>query len=427
MTPPTPFILPTGLSLAIGGNSLVVRHSGDIVLEQSLGRRISRIESEGDMTLRFGPITGVLRCKGVLRCEGPVEAEEIRAGEVHLAAHSVTAHAIVADRCVVIDAAVLDVDVIVAPEVIIDPRATGRVRIIDCFNERPPLRVRGCLSLEEFEADFGGAAEFLAHRGVIPLHPLPEPTSSHHEASEASLSIEATARPGRSPLRGLPLQEAAAAAEQDDLARASAARRPPPTHVGRPTDRPTAPTQHVPAGDYEETQRTVVPLPEPRPARSTRPLDPARPTGPARADDRPGAPNRASASPARATEPTPLRTSSAGTQPVEPRRAPVPVAEERPPFIIAARRDATPLHPRELGRQAPRIRKLVQRVASAYDHPPEPVVALESLTHFERVTQLPEQLDELWLALLRQHLASGSSPPPQVTLAMNALHALVFG
>lgn len=425
MTQPTPFILPAGLSLAIGGNSLVVRHSGDIVLEQSLGRRLSRIESEGDMTLRFGPITGVLRCKGVLRCEGPVEAEEIRAGEVHLAAHSVTAHAIVADRCVVIDAAVLDVDVIVAPEVIIDPRATGRVRIIDCFNERPPLRVRGCLSLEEFEQDFGGAAEFLAHRGVIPLHPLPEPTSSHDDSSDMSVSIETTARPSRSPFRGLSLPEAAA--EEDERARNP--RRSSPANVGRAHERPAAPTQQVPTSDYEETQRTVVPVSETRPAaRAARPPEPARPartTEPARPegmDDRAAA-NRSGL--ARGSDPA---RAAAAPQPATPRRAVEPaVAEERPPFVIAARREPTPLHPRELGRQAPRIRKLVQRIASAYDEPPAPVLTLESLTHFERVAQLPDQLDELWLALLRQHVAEGSSPPPQVTLSINALHALVFG
>jgi hypothetical protein len=226
----SPFILPEGLSLALGGNSLVIRHAGDVILEQSLGRKLSRVEAGGDLTLRFGPITGVLRAEGTMTIDGDVDAQELRADEIVLGAYEVRARAIVARRRVTVGRAVLDVDVIVAPEVHIDPEATGRVRIVDCTNERPPLRVRGCLSLEEFEQDFGGAGEFLARRGVIPINPLPAGSETGDGEDDSTETDDDHARSHES-------QRARSARGLRLLTPGSAARAAP--EPVRPADRPT--------------------------------------------------------------------------------------------------------------------------------------------------------------------------------------------
>lgn len=183
----TPFVLPDGANVSVGGNTLVLRHEGDVVLEQTLGRRLVRLESGGDVTLRVRRVTGAIRAAGLLTLEGDADCEELRGRVIELGAVEVRARAIVATEKVVIRGTRLAVDVIVAPEVVIDAKASGRVRVVDCLHEQPPSRVRGCLSLEDYEADFGGVAEFLARRGVEPVSPLPEPRD---EASVAPPSAD---------------------------------------------------------------------------------------------------------------------------------------------------------------------------------------------------------------------------------------------
>ena len=48
-----PLVLPEGAQIAIGGSSIAIRHTGDVVVEQTLGRRLARVESDGDVTLRI--------------------------------------------------------------------------------------------------------------------------------------------------------------------------------------------------------------------------------------------------------------------------------------------------------------------------------------------------------------------------------------
>jgi hypothetical protein len=77
--------------------------------------------------------------------------------------------AISADERIAIGPSVLTVDVIIAPEITLDPKASGRVTIIESANERGPTKIKGGFSLADFEDTFGSSAEFLAQRGVRPL------------------------------------------------------------------------------------------------------------------------------------------------------------------------------------------------------------------------------------------------------------------
>lgn len=164
-----PLRLPTGARVEVGDGTLELHHDGDVVLEQTLGRRLVRLDAAGDVTLRGFTATGALLAGGTLRLEGPIDAEELRADIVEIGDVDTTARAIVATTRVTIGRAALNVDVISAPEVVVDPGATGRVRILDCLHDIPATRVRGCLSVAEYEADFGQVADFLARRGVTAI------------------------------------------------------------------------------------------------------------------------------------------------------------------------------------------------------------------------------------------------------------------
>ena len=133
----TPFILPRGASMSLSSDRLLLRHDGDMVLEQTLGRQLSRAEATGDITLRLDRTTGTVIAGGVLTVEGPVDGIELRGRRIRIEGVEVRCRAIVATERVEIGAADLAVDVIVAPEIIISPEATGRVTIMDCEGARP--------------------------------------------------------------------------------------------------------------------------------------------------------------------------------------------------------------------------------------------------------------------------------------------------
>ncbi|MCB9665623.1 MAG: hypothetical protein H6732_16055 [Alphaproteobacteria bacterium] len=171
---PEPLVLPEGAQIAIGGSSIAIRHTGDVVVEQTLGRRLARVESDGDVTLRIPGATGSVRAGGTVRIEGDAELEDVRGAVIHVGAVRLQARALVATEAVHVDAAVLEIDVIISPEIHVHGDASGRVRVIDTRSTLGRTKVRGLQSLLEYERENGDVAEFLARRGVEPLDGLPE-------------------------------------------------------------------------------------------------------------------------------------------------------------------------------------------------------------------------------------------------------------
>lgn len=484
----SPFILPDGLSLALGGNSLVIRHDGDVVLEQSLGRKLSRVEAGGDLTLRFGPITGILRAEGKLTIEGDVDAQELRADVIELGPHEIKARSIVARTRVTIARASLDVDVIVAPEVIINAEATGRVRIVDCLNERPALRVRGCLSLEEFEQDFGGAGEFLARRGVLPINPLPSDTADMHddrlnEDDEEALRLEAEGQRQRAG-RSLRLLSPGAAdlpdrtvREPGDRRETEPAREPFRDSRRRDPDALEARESHRSSAraelrdHLERTEPTFRPdvLPQ-RTVAVERALAQAsrgdfasevRGRSPARPVVTQVEARAPTAQPARPEPPAEPRPASAAPVATRPDPSPPPVAVQaapsvaRPPAQVAAPPAPAPVAapdlasgptsdlasgptsggatrpartPRaDLARQDARIRRMAARIVTSYTGElPPPIREIARVTSGGPVLDLASRLDHLWRELLLFHAGQGTQPPRPVITGILSINVLMF-
>lgn len=163
---PTPFSLPAHVALKIAGGELVVRHGGDVTLEQTLGRKLARIESGGDVSVHLSRITGHIQAAGDVSLAGAVDAAFIEGRHVHIRATSLRAKAIYATGTVTLDCDSLAVDAIVASEVIIDPAATGHVRLIHGQLRQRPDSLQGCLSLHDFEQRYGDPVSFLRQRGI---------------------------------------------------------------------------------------------------------------------------------------------------------------------------------------------------------------------------------------------------------------------
>lgn len=163
-----PFVLPAGLDLQIG-ETLSVRHGGDVTLQQSFGVPLGLAEAGGDLTIALQTVSGNLKSGGKLTIEGRIDAGSIHGREVYIGAQDVKCRAISADVRIVIGAAKLSVDIIIAPEVVIDPKASGRVTVIESTTETGPTKIKGGFSLAEYEEAVGDPVTFLDERGLTAL------------------------------------------------------------------------------------------------------------------------------------------------------------------------------------------------------------------------------------------------------------------
>ncbi len=160
------FVLPEALGIEIDEHSFSLRHDGDVVLEQTLGRPIKELRVGGDLTLRLPSITGRIVCGGTLTLHGEVDAEVIEAKRVVIGGQRVRCKAIAAQQHISIGPAEMLVDAILAPHIEIDPSAHGRVKVIQSDNDRSATRIKGGFSLADYEDMFGDADAFLAGLGL---------------------------------------------------------------------------------------------------------------------------------------------------------------------------------------------------------------------------------------------------------------------
>ncbi|MCB9678366.1 MAG: hypothetical protein H6737_24905 [Alphaproteobacteria bacterium] len=164
-----PFVLSQAVQIEMTEDTLNIKHDGDVVIEQTLGRSLGTIEVGGDLTIRLPVIGGTLRAGGVMRLEGVIDADTLHAGEIEIGTDDVKCKAISADASITIGAADLKVDAIIAPQIDVDPNASGRVTVIESHNERPATKIKGGFSLADYGDMFGDAESFLAERGLAPL------------------------------------------------------------------------------------------------------------------------------------------------------------------------------------------------------------------------------------------------------------------
>jgi hypothetical protein len=189
------FVLPAGLDIDLSGDTMSLSYDGDIVIENTLGKALGDIEATGDLTVRLPVINGNLRAGRKLVLRGRIEAKRLHGLEVHIGDEDVKARAISADGRIVIGAANLKVDAIIAPEIQMDPRASGRVTVIESKNERGATKIKGGFSVNEYDEIIGDAAEFLAERGLTPLGDGPAPAALEEDEEDEEPELELDPEP----------------------------------------------------------------------------------------------------------------------------------------------------------------------------------------------------------------------------------------
>lgn len=189
------FVLPAGLELELTDDTISIRYDGDVHIEDIGDRRIEEIHAGGDIEIKLDKITGRLVAGGVLTLTGEIDAEHLHAREVVLGRSPVRCKAISASHRITIGPARLSVDCIIAPEIQLAPKASGRVTVIESHNDRGATKIKGGFSLADYDDMFGNADEFLAERGLEPLGdpsdepPTEVPDEPHEEDVEDPLSL----------------------------------------------------------------------------------------------------------------------------------------------------------------------------------------------------------------------------------------------
>jgi hypothetical protein len=191
-----PFVIPAGVSLQLTDRGISVAHAGDIILQSPLGDRMNEILShEGSVTLSGTfDLDRVAAPKGTVRLEGPVKARSIQAEVIEVQSPKLEAKAIQGSKQIVLGATRIDADILVAPRIDIDAKATGRVPIIESRNEPGPNAIKGGFSIAEYDELIGNVSSYLAERGVEPLEPGEDDEEAEDDDEEPSdVVIEAYA------------------------------------------------------------------------------------------------------------------------------------------------------------------------------------------------------------------------------------------
>jgi hypothetical protein len=162
------FVLADGLDITLDDHALSLSHDGDVVLEQTLGRELGTVRAAGDLTVRLERVTGTLVAGGTLRVRGAIDAVSLQAARIVVESGEVRCRAISASESIVIGPAVLQVDAILAPQIDLDPNASGRVKVIQSDNERPANKIKGGFSVADYDDMFGDADGFLSSLGIDP-------------------------------------------------------------------------------------------------------------------------------------------------------------------------------------------------------------------------------------------------------------------
>jgi hypothetical protein len=220
------FVLPAGILLHLDADGLSIEHAGDVVLNNDLGRTLKRISSkEGNVTLNIDCTAGeILAPKGSVVCNGRINARRIaaasmvlkgastvedlespgsididgkqldvtnvRGGDVAIAAKVVKAKVVHGTSSVTVGPVKITADIVMAPEVQVDPKCTGKVTVIEARNEVAANGIKGGLSLEDLEDAFGNSAQFLSERGLVPLSGGASPARVAEEPEEEEAEVE---------------------------------------------------------------------------------------------------------------------------------------------------------------------------------------------------------------------------------------------
>lgn len=169
----------------------VLAHTGAIQMRGRLDAETA-IASTGDIVVRGPTQVGLMRAGGTLRIDGPrIEARLLQGDLVRFRGGTIKARGIEAQSRVSLGPCAFTVEVCIAPEVDVDPKAAGRINVLESHNELGNNALKGRFRLQEY-AEFTGVdpEAFLREREVRPLAELGAAQLSAAEGGASGLAEE---------------------------------------------------------------------------------------------------------------------------------------------------------------------------------------------------------------------------------------------
>jgi hypothetical protein len=161
-------VIPAGVRFQNQSDGLVIEHAGDIEIRGTPGGDLAGVvSSAGSVTLTGDVVVGSVNAALDLNVNGNVKADLLQATAVNVIGGRLYAKALKGLESVNLGAARVEIDIVLAPEVVIGPKAQGRVAVIESKNDMAPNALKGGFSLADF-AEFTGKdpQQFLRERGL---------------------------------------------------------------------------------------------------------------------------------------------------------------------------------------------------------------------------------------------------------------------
>ncbi|GDX82135.1 hypothetical protein LBMAG42_39460 [Deltaproteobacteria bacterium] len=390
----------------IGGNVTVARdleasslHAGGNVVVGSAAA-VGNLHTGGNLEIGGNAELATLHISGSASFGGNVNAGTIRADVVEIGGGNVTARGIQGTTRVTVGAAKLTVDAILAPEVNLDARTSGRVTVVESNNEPGASAIKGGFRLVDYAEMFGSADSFLAERGLSALGAAPAsatPVAPRHQPAEETMdpaSIEAAEAAERT-------HEPGAAAAAEPAWEPAVAPPPEPVWepaVSAPPEAAWEPAVSAPEPAWEPAVSAPEPQAEPEPAQQP------------------------------AWEPIVVAAPEAAPEPApEPRVEPVVIAIAAPEPVVEPMAAADPLSAAVEHPMHQQLASTVQRIADCYADTelPPAVDRLRTLVDSRAYPEVRAEITNIWSELLKYHQKKGIRIHHQVTTTFNSVNSLV--
>ncbi len=165
-------VIPAGVRFGSHVTTLDIEHAGDIEIHGALDCPVNITSTGGSVTLTGGAHVGEVRAAARVVVNGDVKARLFQADSIDVTGGRLQCEAIQARSLVTLGAAKVELDIVMAPEVTVDPTAQGRVAVIEAENDQAPNALKGGFSLKDFcQFTSQDPDQFLSERGLSRLAP----------------------------------------------------------------------------------------------------------------------------------------------------------------------------------------------------------------------------------------------------------------
>ncbi len=162
-------VLPAGVQFKDKPSGLFIEYEGDVEIRGLPDQVLAGVASTGGAVTLLGEVkVSFVSAATVLRIEGSVTADVLLGRDIEVTGGFLQAKAVKGSRSATVGPARVELDVLMAPQIVVSPEATGQVAVLESEQPVAPNALKGGFSLEEFARVTGKDPDrYLADRGLF--------------------------------------------------------------------------------------------------------------------------------------------------------------------------------------------------------------------------------------------------------------------